>query len=214
MRPGEKAALFFGQIAPYKGLEYLVAAMTELAKQNREPRLIIAGKVKQGCAEYWEKIRHQVVQGGIREKVIENIRFIPDKEVELYFKAADVVVIPYTDIFQSGVPFLAYSFGLPIIASDVGSLREDIVEGETGFICKPKDPADLAKCIDTYFSSELYRQLEKRRQEIQDFANRKYSWTKVGEITRAVYTGLLAQEERCSWCPTRGVRPMSSRRGS
>jgi glycosyltransferase involved in cell wall biosynthesis len=194
MSPGERTALFFGQIAPYKGLEYLVAAMAELARRNREPRLIIAGKVKHGCAGYWEKIQARIVQGGIQKRVIEHIKFIPDQEVEVYFKAADVVVVPYTHIFQSGVPFLAYSFGLPVLATDVGSLREDIVEGKTGFICAPRNPADLATKIDAYFSSELYRDLENRRQEIQDFANRKYSWTKVGEITRDVYRGLLTRK--------------------
>ena len=118
---------------------------------------------------------------------------MPDADTEIYFKAADVVVLPYTHIFQSGVLFLGYNFGLPVIASDVGSLKEDIVEGRTGFVCNPRDSVDLAKSIETYFSSALYRQLETRRKEIQAFANEKYSWSKVGEITRAVYRSLVAQ---------------------
>jgi glycosyltransferase involved in cell wall biosynthesis len=186
----EKAALFFGMIAAYKGLEYLVAAMAELIKRNRAPRLIIAGMVKRGYTDYWERIQSEIVRAGIKEHVIERIEFIPDDEVELYFKAADVVITPYTQIFQSGVHFLAYSFGLPIIATDVGSLRENIVEEETGFACKPQDAADLAKTIEHYFSSELYRQLETRRQKIRNFANERFSWMKVGEITRRVYSGL------------------------
>jgi len=188
----EKTALFFGQIAPYKGLEYLVAAMAALVKRNGGLRLIVAGKVKRGRTGYWEQIQREIVSAGIKEQVIERIEFIPDDEVELYFKAADVVIVPYVQIFQSGVPFLAYSFGSPVIATDVGSLRDDVVEGKTGFVCKARDPADLAKSIETYFSSELYRQLETRRQRIQDFANEKYSWTKAGEITRSVYISLLA----------------------
>jgi D-inositol-3-phosphate glycosyltransferase len=90
------------------------------------------------------------------------------------------------------VPFLAYSFGLPIVATDVGSLREDVVEGKTGFICKARDPLDLATSIESYFSSELYRLLDARRQEIREIANEKYSWTRVGDITRGVYRTLLA----------------------
>jgi D-inositol-3-phosphate glycosyltransferase len=187
----EKTALFFGQIAPYKGLEYLIAAMAELVKRNEGPRLVVAGKVKRGYADYWEQIQAEIISTGVKEHVIQRIEFIPDDEVELYFKAADVVIVPYVHIFQSGVPFLAYSFGLPIIATDVGSLREDVVEGETGYICKARDPRDLARCIESYFSSELYRRLDVRRQEIRDFANEKYSWTRVGDITRGVYTALL-----------------------
>jgi D-inositol-3-phosphate glycosyltransferase len=188
----EKTALFFGQIAPYKGLEYLVAAMAELVKRNGGPRLIIAGKVKRGYTGYWEQIQSEIVCTGIKERVIERIEFIPDDEVELYFKAADLVIVPYVHIFQSGVPFLAYSFGLPIVATDVGSLREDVVEGKTGFICKARDPLDLATSIESYFSSELYRLLDARRQEIREIANEKYSWTRVGDITRGVYRTLLA----------------------
>ena len=57
------------------------------------------------------------------------IESVPDAETELYFKAADVLALPYTHVFQSGVLFLGYNFGLPVIASDVASLREDVVEG-------------------------------------------------------------------------------------
>ena len=46
--------------------------------------------------------------------------FIPDDETEIYFKAADVLVLPYRDIYQSGVLFLGHSFGLPVLAADVG----------------------------------------------------------------------------------------------
>jgi D-inositol-3-phosphate glycosyltransferase len=192
VRDGEKTALFFGQIAPYKGLEYLVAAMAELTSRNAAPRLIIAGKVKRGLQEYWDNIKLETKRTGIGERIIERIEFIPDSEVELYFKAADVVVIPYVDIFQSGVPFLAYSFGVPIIATDVGSLREDIVEGKTGLLCRPRDPGDLAKKIEAYFTTDLYSSFAARREEIRHFANDKYSWNRVGEITRGVYGRLLA----------------------
>jgi glycosyltransferase involved in cell wall biosynthesis len=103
------------------------------------------------------------------------------------------VVIPYVEIFQSGVPFLSYSFGLPVIATDVGSLRNDVLEGKTGFLCRAKDPADLARAIRTYFASDLYRDLEMRRSEIREFANKRNSWTKVGEILTGVYRQELAE---------------------
>jgi glycosyltransferase involved in cell wall biosynthesis len=113
--------------------------------------------------------------------------------VEVYFKAADVAVIPYVEIFQSGVPFLSYSFGLPVIATDVGSLKDDIVEGGTGFLCRPKNPADLARTIRTYFASDLYHNLETRRSQIREFANDRYSWLRVGKILDEVYRRVLAK---------------------
>jgi glycosyltransferase involved in cell wall biosynthesis len=189
----QKAVLFFGQIAPYKGLEHLVSAMAQL-KNASDIRLIIAGKVKAGHAEYWSSVQRRIELSALGDRIIQKVQFIPDQDVELYFKAADVLALPYTAIFQSGLPFLAYSFGLPVIATDVGSLREDIIEGRTGFICAARDPGDLAKKIETYFSSSLYSTLETRRQEIRDFANQRYSWTKVAEMTTAVYKSLLQFE--------------------
>jgi glycosyltransferase involved in cell wall biosynthesis len=188
---GEKVMLFFGQIAPYKGLEHLVAAFPELSKKNMDLRIVIAGKVKKGHEDYWAKIQSVINTNGNATKVLQRIEHIPDEDVEVYFKAADVLVLPYNQIFQSGVPFLAYNFGLPVIATDVGSLREDILEGKTGYICKPQDPADLAERVKIFFESELFRQLERYRIEIQKFANDRYSWSRVAEITEMVYARLL-----------------------
>ena len=101
-----------------------------------------------------------------------------------------MLILPYTHIFQRGVLFLGYNFGLPVIASDVGSLKEDIVEGKTGYVCPPRDPAALAQRIETYFASELYRR-QQSRQEIRAYAHDRYSWKKVSEITTAVYQDLL-----------------------
>ena len=116
---------------------------------------------------------------------------MPDEETELYFKAADVLILPYTHIFQSGVLFLGYSFGLPAIAADVGSLREEIIEGKTGLVFKAQDSSALARAIEQYFASELFRHLESRRPEIKAYANERYSWNKVAATTAAVYANLL-----------------------
>jgi D-inositol-3-phosphate glycosyltransferase len=121
------------------------------------------------------------------------MQFIPDEEMELYLKGGDVLVLPYKEIFQSGVLFLAYSFGLPVVATDVGSFREEIVEGKTGFLCKPGDPADLAKAIETYFASDLYKNFKVRRQEIKDYANAHHSWRAVAELTENAYAKIMGK---------------------
>lgn len=190
LRNDEKAILYFGAIKQYKGLEYLVAAFQQIAIGG-DYRLIIAGDRKKGSEEYWQSILRAILRGPSKEKILLQIEFIPDAEAEIYFKAADVAVLPYTEIFQSGILFLAYSFGLPVIATDVGSFSEDIVEGKTGFLCKPRDPDSLALLIQQYFETDLYKNLEHRRGEIRNYALSRHSWDIVASVTRNIYLGLL-----------------------
>jgi len=185
----DKVLLFFGNIAPYKGLEYLVAAFNELLKEDGNYRLLIVGSPK-GPATYWNQIRRGIETSGIADRVIEKIEYGADEETELYFKAADVLILPYTHVFQSGVLFLGYSFGLPAIAAGIGSLKEEIIEGDTGFLFRPKDSADLVAKINKYFQSELFLDLETRRSEIKVYANERYSWNRVASITTSVYSQL------------------------
>lgn len=191
IKSDERTILFFGNIAPYKGLEYLITAFEQIEATAGQYRLVVAGRPKKDCEEYADAIRQALTHGPTRDRIILHANFIPDEDLELYFKAADVTVLPYTRIFQSGVLFLAYSFGLPVIAADVGSLREDIVDGKTGFVFRPKDPVDLAKTIEKYFDSDLYRCLNLRRAEIRSYANERHSWQVVGQMTQRVYAELL-----------------------
>ena len=56
LNSSDKAMLFFGNIAPYKGLEYLIAAFTKVATEDNKYRLVIVGKPKR-CEDYWNQIR-------------------------------------------------------------------------------------------------------------------------------------------------------------
>jgi glycosyltransferase involved in cell wall biosynthesis len=186
----DKTLLFFGNIAPYKGLEYLVAAFVELLKKNGTFRLLIVGSPK-GSATYWNQIQQAILRSGVENRAIAKIEYVPDEATELYFKAADVSILPYAHVFQSGVLFLGYSFGLPAIAADVGNLKEEIIEGETGFVFKSRDSSDLARKIEKYFKSELFSNLRTRRLQIMEYANERYSWSKVAAITTTAYSRLL-----------------------
>ncbi|MGA9732950.1 MAG: glycosyltransferase family 4 protein [Candidatus Acidiferrales bacterium] len=191
VKDGEKAILFFGRLRPYKGLEHLLAAYQQLTTRRADYRLIIAGEPKKGSEQYLDEILQTIRGMDRQERMICRFQFIPDRDTELYFKAADVLVLPYKEIFHSGVLFLAHSFGLPVVAADVGPFREEIVEGRTGFLCNPSDAADLANAIERYFASDLYRNLENRRDDIRDHASEQHSWSVVGEMTQNVYTELL-----------------------
>jgi glycosyltransferase involved in cell wall biosynthesis len=188
---GRKTMLFFGRITPYKGLEYLVEAFRALAAKRDEFRLIIAGRPENDCQEYWNAIRDGIESEVKSGSILLRADHIPDEEIETYFKAADVSVLPYKQIYQSGVLFLSYSFGLPALVANLGGLGGDVEEGRTGFVFKSEDSTELTAAIERYFASELYRDLDARRQQIKEIATAKHSWDVVGRETMSVYSNLL-----------------------
>ena len=125
--------LFFGNIAPYKGLDVLVDSLAALP----DCRLIIAGPVKTGCDAHWREIESTIAAKGLAGRIVKQASFIPEEDVEVYFKAADALVLPYRTICQSAVLFLSFQFGLPVIATDVGELAGSVKEGVNGFVCRP-----------------------------------------------------------------------------
>jgi D-inositol-3-phosphate glycosyltransferase len=191
IRPDEKAILFFGRMRPYKGLEHLLDAVDQLMKLDSGYRLIIAGEPKKGSEQYFSEIKKTVEKIDRDHRIICNLRFIPDDEIELYFKAADVLILPYKEIFQSGVMFLSFSFGLPVIATRVGSFGEEIEEGTTGFLCNSADAQDLMVTIMNFFASDLYANLDARRPQIRSIAEDRHSWDAVARITSSVYSKVL-----------------------
>jgi glycosyltransferase involved in cell wall biosynthesis len=192
LNESDPVLLFFGNIAPYKGVEHLVEALAIVVRTLPHCRLVIAGRPK-GSEQYWASIERRIDSLGIAANVVRRIEYVPDAETEIYFKSADVLVLPYLRVFQSGVLVLGYNFGLPVIATDVSSLKDDVLEGETGVICNPANPTSLAQAIQRFFASDLYRQSELHRDHIKEYARNKYSWSRVAEITSGVYSKLLAR---------------------
>ncbi|MFO1128777.1 MAG: glycosyltransferase family 4 protein [Rhodospirillales bacterium] len=188
-----KVILFYGAITAYKGLSYLVEAMRIAAKDDSKFVLLIAGRPR-GSVSYWNEIEKSISGTPLEERVIRHIRFIPDEETETYFKASDLLVLPYTAVFQSGVLLLGYNFGLPVIATDVGSLKEYIIEGKTGLLCRPGDAADLAKSIRAYFSTPMYRDRDATQTFIREYSAKEYSWERMAEQTMAIYAGTMRRE--------------------
>jgi D-inositol-3-phosphate glycosyltransferase len=186
----EKTILFFGNITPYKGLDYLIAAFQRIRAENKDYRLIIAGWPK-NCEQYWWAIQDSIKEDVRNGRILLRAEYIADSETEVFFKAADVFVLPYRHIYQSGVLFLGYSFGLPVIAADVGTLRDEIAEGKTGFVFKSEDPTDLANAIKRYFESDLFMDLNRKRQAIRGFVAERHSWDVVGQMTIEVYATTL-----------------------
>jgi len=185
--------LFFGQIDEYKGVETLIDAAASSVKEDPSILLIVAGKPKRR-SDYVPRLQEQAAKKIPRNNVLLRFQFIPLDEVETYFAAADCIVLPYKRIYQSGVIFLAYRFGLPIIATDVGSLRDEVIEGVTGFVCGPDDAEEMSAAIKRFFNSSLFRRLEQTRADIIELAEKKYSWTDIAGQTHDVYKNAVKDQ--------------------
>lgn len=191
IRADERTILFYGRIVPYKGLEHLVEAFHRTTQRDANARLIIAGEPMKGAEEYLEGIRRAIGDNEVSSRIMRRFEFISDAETELYFKAADVLVLPYKDIFESGVLYVAYRFGLPVIASDVGSFGEELANGRAGLVFEPGNSIALADALEAFFKSELYSDAENHRRRIRAYSNSRHSWQTVGQITERVYSGLI-----------------------
>jgi glycosyltransferase involved in cell wall biosynthesis len=129
--PGKKVLLFFGLIRDYKGLDLLIDALSLL---DESYQLIIAGEPYGDFAKY----RHQIDASPAKERITILNRYIEDNEVPVLFSASDLLVTPYRSATQSGVIPIAYHFEVPVLATDVGGLKETIEKAGTGLVCKPQ----------------------------------------------------------------------------
>jgi glycosyltransferase involved in cell wall biosynthesis len=183
--PARKVLLFFGKIERYKGLDVLMTSLRTLVSRDPSYLLLIAGRPA-GPAQEMDEIK-RAASDGLQSHTAMHLDFVPDQDVETYFMAADCLVLPYRGIFQSGVLFLAYRFGLPVVATDVGSFPNEIVEGETGLLCRREDPDHLAAQIAAYYRSGLYADLDESRRRIKRHANERYGWEGIGRETSEIY---------------------------
>lgn len=141
-----KISLFFGFIRDYKGLDLLIDAMAKLPSDHM---LVIAGEPYGDVGKYHEAItRH-----GLKDRVVDHIRYIADQEVPLFFSAADAVVLPYKSATQSGITAIAYHFGTPVIATDVGGLKESVEHDRTGLIVPLPEAGAIAEAISGFHTS-------------------------------------------------------------
>jgi glycosyltransferase involved in cell wall biosynthesis len=139
----KKYILFFGQIKKVKGLDRLIRSFSKCESTDLE--LVIAGKPwKDNFDKYQELINEYELHG----KINLQIRFIEDDEREYFFKACDVLVLPYRKIYQSGVLLMAMSYGIPVIASNLEPNAEIISHGVNGWLFDTEH--DLTNLLDRF----------------------------------------------------------------
>ena len=163
----EPLLLYLGYIRRYKGVLTLLDALPQVVEQLGA-KAIIAGEFYEDKEPYLAKIKAL----DLSPHVIIADRFIPDEEVNLYFSAADVVVLPYLSATQSGIVSIALNYDLPCIVTNVGGLPEIVHHRKTGLVIPPNNPEALTCAILEYF------QCMDRVAVNQNIQNEKkhYSW--------------------------------------
>ncbi len=142
--PNKKTLLFFGFIRDYKGLDLLINSFSGLSE---EYQLIIAGEVY-GSFDSYQK---QIDNSPNKSRIFPFVRYISDHEVPLFFSAADAVILPYKSATQSGISAIACHFEIPIIATDVGGLKEIIADEKTGIIATEPSESSVVEAIQKFF---------------------------------------------------------------
>lgn len=177
----EKVLLFFGFVRPYKGLKHLLNAMPRIKERLGNVKLLIVGEF--GSAEdkddYVEQIKGLATSNPDLEASIAIYDgYTPDREVEKYFAACDMVVLPYESATQSGIVQIAYGFGKPVVVTNVGGLPDVVEDNRTGYVVPPQDAEALAEAIERYFAENKETEFSKNI-EAQAY---RFSWERMGEV--------------------------------
>lgn len=130
--------LFFGSWTRYKGLPLLLEAFALVRDKMPEARLVVAGPVMPDVDVAALTTRAEEI-GGV------DLRpgYVPLNDLPALFAQARVVALPYSVVNVSGVVHLAYSFGRPVVATDVGSMGEVVHDSVTGVLTS-STPASFA----------------------------------------------------------------------
>ena len=183
-----KVVLFFGYIRKYKGLKILLEALSKIRTAIPDVFLIIAGEPKEEFSIYKKDIE-RLELGSI---VLCDIRYIPMENISVYFSASDMVVLPYTHVYQSGLLYLAFAHRRPVIVTDVGGLPEIVEEGKSGFIIPPNNPTRLAQTMEKALLD--ISRLERMGQYAFQNAKERYSWNRIAEKTVRIYRDITTRQ--------------------
>jgi glycosyltransferase involved in cell wall biosynthesis len=185
--PVEKAELnllFFGLIKDVKGLDVLIEAMGKVITHKPNIKLTIAGRPwKTEISKYIKLIQKNNLQDNIET----HFRFIEDKEIDDFFMNADILVLPYKRVYQSGVLLLTMSYGRAAIVSNLEPFTEIVRDSETAFIFKSENSDDLASCILNISFDKIISITNNANQIIE----KNFDWKDIGSLTKNFYSSLL-----------------------
>jgi D-inositol-3-phosphate glycosyltransferase len=172
--PEQRVLVFFGQIKDVKGLDILLKGFALARKSDKSLHLLIGGRVwKTDFSKYSEIIEKY----DLSTHCTLHIRYIPDAEVKFFYRSADLVVLPYLRIYQSGVILEAMSYSSAVLVSNITGMLEVIDDEKTGFVFKNQDPQHLAQRIGEIFLTPGHS--DKIAQEGFNVVKVRNSWTQL-----------------------------------
>lgn len=178
----KKVLLFFGMIKQVKGLDVLLHALNDVVKEHPDVLLLIAGKVWENDFDIYQRI---IDENNLLDYCLLHTKFIPANEVEHYYCAADLVVLPYKKIYQSGVLMMALSYGKPALTSDLPPLKEIVTDMQTAFLFESENSIALAEKLKLVLLDS--EKLEDVRINGQELISIKYDWNEIGRQTKQAY---------------------------
>jgi len=182
--------LFFGIIQPNKGLDILIKAVPLVISKINNFKLLIVGPSKENFEKYNKMIEKLKIEAYVKKI----IKYIPVEKSCVYFSASDIVILPYREITQSAVPFVAYMYKKPVIASDVGGMKEIVYNKRTGVIFESENIIDLSSKIIYCFRNQ--KKCKKMGRNGFDLITKgEYSWK---NITKKYLELINEFEKYCS----------------
>jgi glycosyltransferase involved in cell wall biosynthesis len=172
----KNVVLFVGALYPLKGPHILLHAIQKIVKRHSDVIFLFLGggdvKKYKSLAEKLGVQRFVRFYGYVR------------RNLPLYFKAADIFVLPSLSECFPLVSLEAMACGTPVVASRVGGIPSIVEDGENGLLVPPKNPGKLADAIIYLLENEDVRNSSERMQEKEA---ESYSWGKIAEMTEKVY---------------------------
>jgi len=166
--------LCFGLMRPYKGIDLLLDAWRDVED-----------------AELWVVGMPKMSIESLQQAAPKSVRFVPrfitDREIPSFFKRADLIVLPYREIDQSGVLYTALAFDKPLLLSNVGGFPEVATHGAAQLFESGSRDA-LSAALKNLIGDQ--EELNKLAQQASQVAKTRYSWQTVAKKTVALYQDL------------------------